>query len=407
MKNKDAKNTEGSKEPGSEAAGAAAANADEISQVADVSVASRSAVKNLKEHHEALVVGASPIATRTRKERRPTVNDEDGSAVGVEVGGGDAGKLAAPTALAPAVTQSKKGKKYPCGKCCEEVKVTDRGLSCQVCELWFHADCVPGMTKEYFDNCKMTHEFMGHSAFLCHVCRKVVAKFNRKFKDLEGEVKKLNERVNVLELEKETLAQKVENMELKTDKVKEGLEGVEKEVVSGMEKAKEEVKQDMGREMKEREERGQNVVIYGLEEPTASETEERKREEKRKVEEVVNEIGVAINGGIKVKFRAGRKMEGEAGARPRPLIVHVPDDETRERIFRGARNLSRVPAMKKVFVGQDLTWAQREEARKEEKRLKEIADKKNEEAKNEGKSGKWVLVGQRGKRRVVWTDRVQ
>ena len=49
------------------------------------------------------------------------------------------------------------------------------------------------------------------------------------------------ERVVVLEMEKETLAQKIENMELKTTKVKEGLEGVEKEVVSGMEKAKEEV----------------------------------------------------------------------------------------------------------------------------------------------------------------------
>ena len=100
-------------------------------------------------------------------------------------------------------------------------------------------------------------------------------------------------------------------------------------------------------------------------------------------------------------------MEGDAGSRPRPLIVQVSDDETRERIFKGARNLSRVPAMKKVFVGQDMTWAQREEARKEEKQLREIADKKNEEAKNEGKSGKWVLVGQRGRRRLVWTDRVQ
>ena len=42
--------------------------------------------------------------------------------------------------------------------------------------------------------------------------------------------------------------------------------GVEKEVVSGMEKAKEEVKKDMGRDMKEREERSLNVVFYGIEE---------------------------------------------------------------------------------------------------------------------------------------------
>ena len=121
----------------------------------------------------------------------------------------------------------------------------------------------------------------------------------------------------------------------------------------------------------------------------------------------MKEIGVEMKGEIEIKFRAGKKMEGDAGSRPRPLIVQVSDDETRERIFKGARNLSRVPRMKNVFIGQDLTWAQREEARKEEKQLRELADKKNEEAKNEGKSGKYVLVGQRGKRRMVWTDRVQ
>ena len=122
---------------------------------------------------------------------------------------------------------------------------------------------------------------------------------------------------------------------------------------------------------------------------------------------MVKEIGIEMKGEIEIKFRAGKKMEGDAGSRPRPLIVQVSDDETRERIFKGARNLSRVPAMKKVFVSPDLTWTQREEARKEEKQLKELADEKTEEAKNEGKSGKWIMIGQRGKRRLVWTDRVQ
>ena len=65
----------------------------------------------------------------------------------------------------------------------------------------------------------------------------------------------------------------------------------------------------------------------------------------------------------------------------------------------------RVPALKSVFVSQDLTWAQREEARKEEKELRELAEKKTEEAKKDGKKGKYLVVGQRGRRRVVWTDR--
>ena len=403
MKSKDGRSMEVNDEDGVRGVvGAAAADAQVKSHAPVVPAASRTAVKNLKERHEALAAEATSVATRSRRDRKAT-NDEGGSVVEVETVDAEAGQTAALPLSASAAVPPKKSKKYPCGKCCEEV--AGRSLCCQVCEFWFHAECVPGMTKEYFDNCKMTHEFMGHSAFLCQVCRKVVAKFNRKMKDFEGEIRKLNDRVNVLELEKETLAQKVENMELKTDKVKEGLEGVEKEVVSGMEKAKEEVKQDMGREMKEREERSQNIVLYGLEEPAVVGVEERRDEEKRRVEEVVREIGVEIRGAIDVKFRAGRKTEGDGtGTRPRPLIVHVADDETRERIFKGARNLSRVPAMKKVFIGQDLTWTQREEARKEEKQLREQAEKKSEEAKNEGKSVKWVVVGQRGRRKLARRD---
>ena len=121
---------------------------------------------------------------------------------------------------------------------------------------------------------------------------------------------------------------------------------------------------------------------------------------------VVQAIGVEVKGEVEVKFRAG-KQNTETGARPRPMIVKISDDETREKIFRDARNLARVPDLKKVFVSQDLTWAQREEARKEEKRMKEEAESKTEEAKKEGKVGKFLVVGQRGRRRIVWTERTE
>ena len=182
---------------------------------------------------------------------------------------------------------------------------------------------------------------------------------------------------------------------------------MEKEVESGMEKAKEEVKKDMGREIKDREERGQNIVLYGLEESSREEAEERKEEDRERVKEVMKALGMEQKAGeIEVRFRAGKKST-ESGARPRPLIVKVNDDETRERIHRDARKLARAPETKNVFVAQDLTWAQREEAKKEEKRLREEADRKTEEARKEGKEGKFLVVGQRGRRRVVWTERTE
>ena len=332
------------------------------------------------------------------RDRKATTTDDEAlaEAAAATVPALDAVSVAA----APASSQARK-KKYPCGRCGEEVK--SKSLCCQVCEYWYHADCVPGMTKEYFDNCKLTYDLIGHSAFLCQVCQKVVAKFKSAMKDMEEKILVLENRLTVVELEKETLAEKVVSMEMKTSKVEVGLEGVEKEVVSGMEKAKEEVKKDMGREMKEREERSMNVVFYGVEESKAAEVEARRQEEKEKVVEVIGCIGVELGEEVEIKFRAGKKTG--AGDKPRPLIVRIGDDEARERILKDSRKLARSPAFRSVFVAQDLTWSQREEARREEKELRELAEKRTEEAKNEGKRGRYLVVGQRGRRRVVWTDR--
>ena len=49
------------------------------------------------------------------------------------------------------------------------------------------------------------------------------------------------------------------------------------------------------------------------------------------------------------------------------MVVRVADDETRENIFRNARMLNRMEEWRGVFVSPDLTYAQREEARKEDK----------------------------------------
>ena len=104
---------------------------------------------------------------------------------------------------------------------------------------------------------------------------------------------------------------------------------------------------------------------------------------------------------MEVKFRAGKK--DETGAKPRPMVVMVEDDETREKLLVNARRLARSERWRKVFVSQDLTWRQREEARKEEANLREKAERMNEEAKNEGKEGgKYVVVGRRGKRWIKW-----
>ena len=84
---------------------------------------------------------------------------------------------------------------------------------------------------------------------------------------------------------------------------------MEKEIKTGMEKAVRDVKGDMDAEMKEREERSANVVMYGVEESQQDNVEERKSYDNERVQAVARAVGVEAEGKLEVKFRAGKKGE--------------------------------------------------------------------------------------------------
>jgi hypothetical protein len=303
--------------------------------------------------------------------------------------------------MAPKTPMAPKTKsKDPCGKC-DDACGAQSAVHCHLCESWFHLKCVEGMTPEFLENCKLVYEIFNASAFLCKTCRKIIGKFNKQMKDLQEQVAVLGNRITVLELEKEATTQRLAKTEMITDRVKTGLEEVEKEVENGMAKAKEEVKEDVRNEMKEREERSANIVVYGLAESKEEDAEKRKEEEKIKLEELARQLEVEVKGEMIMKFRAGKKPEGEE--KPRPLIVKFTDEETRERIMSNARKLSRKDGWKTVFISPDQTWQQREEGKKVEAKLKAEAAQKTEEAKKEGRTGRFIVVGQRGRRRLTWT----
>ena len=258
------------------------------------------------------------------------------------------------------------------------------------------------MTQEFVECCDNMIRLTGGSAFLCIICRKLLPKINGTFKDLEKRIIELESAAKTAELERMKMRMDMDKMETKTVQVKDKVKEMEKEVETGMEKAKEEVKEEMKEEMKEREEKASNVVVYGLKEAEETDPEKRKEHDKEKMAQLLEEIGVKAEGEIEVKFRAGKK--GEAN-KPRPMIVRVEDDETREKIRKNARRLAQKDGWKSVFVSEDLTFRQREEGRKIEKKLREEAEKKTEDAKKEGKTGgKFVVVGPRGRRRTVWRE---
>ena len=292
-------------------------------------------------------------------------------------------------------------KKNPCGHCKEECK-SGTGIPCGFCESWFHSKCIDGMTPEFVETCDKMNKLFGGSAFLCVICRKLASKINKSMRDLEKKMAEMEDEMKRADLEHKTLVAKVEKMESNSDQVKDKVTDMKKEMESGMEKAKKEMKDEMESERKEREERSENLVIYGMEESNEEEAEERKEHDKKKMAELAEEVGVEVKGVVEVKYRAGKKNED---GRPRPMIVKVEDEETRAKLLSNARRLAGKEAWRRVFVSPDLTWQQREEAREEERKLRREAERKNDEAKNAGRTGgKFVVIGQRGKRRIVWRE---
>ena len=173
--------------------------------------------------------------------------------------------------------------------------------------------------------------------------------------------------MKIAEAERDALKEKIARMDSRTDQVSEGMVKIEREIETGMEKVKEKAKEEITSEMKEIKEKSINIVLYGLEESKEEDAAKRRDDDMKKVMKMAEEIDVSMNGAVEIKFRAGRKDEDTG--KPRPLIVKIEDDETREKILNNARKLSRKEEWKRVYISPDLTFKQREEARKDEHKV--------------------------------------
>ena len=273
------------------------------------------------------------------------------------------------------------------------------------------------MTPEFADNCEKMTKIHGISPFFCLICRRFIEFSNTTFKQqgeeiksvrdenkeikvlLKDKVKDLENQIKVLTLENKVLTEKVSKLESNADQVKEGIVRVEKEVETGMERAKQEVRNEVSGEMREREERDANVIFYGVTEDDESDVERRRDKEKQIVKEIATAAGVDMEDSMEVKFRLGR-WDTER-QKPRPLLVRIEDEEKRARLIANARKLGSTTRWKKVFINRDLTWAQRDEARKNDAKIREEAEQKSDVAKNEGRPVKYIAVGPWGKKRII------
>ena len=87
-------------------------------------------------------------------------------------------------------------------------------------------------------------------------------------------------------------------------------------------------KDNVFKELAERESRKSNIIIYGLKESTSNQAEERKGHDKTEVDKVIGVLKVdSKEDDIKVMYRTGEREKVKDNSEPRPLVIGFRNNE--------------------------------------------------------------------------------
>jgi uncharacterized coiled-coil protein SlyX len=288
--------------------------------------------------------------------------------------------------------KSKRKKDFPCIRCDEHVKKTEKAVKCAMCDLWVHKSCEK-MSDETFHVLDMQNEETGQCFWSCKSCKSYAMKFDKRIRDIESRVKTLEEE-NIPEMEEDIAnAQKdIESLKERTKNLSDG--GVSSGSASAVE-----VTTAVFDEMRERKSRSCNLIIHNLNEPgnDIKDRKERVAKDKEALNELFTVLELSIN--VEDSTRFAKRLGPANESSPRPLLVGITDDVKCKSVLEKSPNLSKKEKpWSEINIVRDLTKLQR----KEESRMREEVEKKNEElSEDEMGNWKWKVVGRRGERKIV------
>ena len=258
--------------------------------------------------------------------------------------------------------------KFPCGQC-NKSSSGCAAVLCNICELWHHWECVPGMSRKSYEQLATMKETMGYSFFLCGKCDKVhkkvwstVTNLGKKIDAMDERLKKLEKRLDDYESRNTETAMKVDKVETRTVAVAS------------------EVKETVVNELKEQENRKTNIVLYNLKESLSEDGIERKKHDQGEIASLLQQIKLprSVKDDIVQIRRLGKipPTQVEAGEdtdaqsceatnrfKPRPLLIAFKSPSSRKEILANANKLTN-SSFSQVSICPDLTKTQQIEDRK-------------------------------------------
>ena len=263
-----------------------------------------------------------------------------------------------------------------CLACQKQFTKSDKCVQCFLCELWSHvkcaglsADCMKVLASKKFDGMNWT----------CKSCKSFAAKYSKASLKVDARLDKLEEesaKINELIIDVDELRKKLESDTTGT--------GGDADAIF--------------EELREREMKKDNILVYGIPEPHGNTSEQRAQMDKNRICEVLRKIDTRAGlRDIKFLVRLGKYDNDKC----RPILVGLRSAEVRDEILSKA---SRLNTLDKPFslvkITKDLTKRQRDE----DYRLISVSDKRNETlTEEEKKNFVWKVIGKRGERRLIKT----
>ena len=284
-------------------------------------------------------------------------------------------------------------KDYPCLKCDKHVKKNDPAVLCNMCELWIHKECAK-LEDALFDHLVKQQKHEGSIYWACVSCSSFSVKFHASLGKIEKRLTTVETTVEKHTTDIASLQDEVKAIDNKYDKSKEDVVKMRSEVQSNAESA-------IFSEMRDRENRKNNIVVHGLTEPDTKikDKDTRIAADMKKIQELFSVLEVNIDAEETAKYarRLGERPVGTAG--PRPLLIGFKVLDSKQTILDNSRKLAeKSDVWKNVSVISDLTKRQRED----EQKLRHEAERLNaERSVDDTKNWEWKVVGRRGERRLV------
>ena len=283
--------------------------------------------------------------------------------------------------------------KYPCIIC--QQNVSSNSIACSVCGRWCHVEC-SDLNKEVLKYFMKQKKEGGSHSWSCQGCDIAYTALNNRVRLLEAKQRELEDAIKLNSEEN-----------LKSSKRLDVVEGEVKEIKQSSKRDKEaiitEVNSSWSRELREREARKGNIVIYGLKEHSydIKAGEERQAIDKRVVGDMFREMKAKVDeDDVKFAARIG-KLTPAIADKPRPLKMSFRDLSVKESVFNAARNLPRT-RYNKISIVPDLTDLQR----KEDQDLNNECDEKNAQLNTEDALNfEYRCIGRRGERVICYVRR--